>query len=145
MYLGQIVLPLPGRMPFFYDGLQPSRGLLSPGSTLLSLAALAALAFAAWRLRRRRPLFALGVLLFFLGHAITASVIGLELAFEHRNHFPLAGAVLAIGDLLAAAAARLRLPSRATAIAGCLLVASLASATVIRLHAWGSPMRFSRA
>ena len=144
MYLGQIVLPLPGRMPFFYDGLQPSRGLLSPGSTLLSLAALAALAFAAWRLRRRRPLFALGVLLFFLGHAITASVIGLELAFEHRNHFPLAGAVLAIGDLLAAAAARLRLPSRATAIAGCLLVASLASATVIRLHAWGSPMRFSQ-
>ncbi|HEY4582067.1 MAG TPA: hypothetical protein VIG88_04260, partial [Lysobacter sp.] len=50
LYLWQIVLPVPSHMTFFYDWLQPSRGLLDPWTTmpawLLVLALLAA---------RRRP------------------------------------------------------------------------------------------
>src|SRR5690606_36265573 len=37
MYLGQIAWPLPSRLPFYYDDLQPSRGLLQPWTTLPSL------------------------------------------------------------------------------------------------------------
>src|SRR5690606_18667930 len=85
MYLGQILLPLPGRMPFFYDWLEPSRGLLMPWTTLPSVTIVVGLIFIAWRLRRRLPLFALGVLLFFAAHGITSNVPNLELAFEHRN------------------------------------------------------------
>ena len=54
-------------------------------------------------MRTRWPLFSLGVFLFFAAHLITSNVIGLELAFEHRNHFALIGAVLAVGSLLAQA------------------------------------------
>ncbi len=34
MYLWQILLPMPSHMPFYYDWLQPSRGLLQPWTTL---------------------------------------------------------------------------------------------------------------
>src|SRR5690606_25448236 len=84
LYLWQILVPLPGHMPFYYDWLQPSRGLLQPWTTLPAIAALLALLGTAWRLRTRWPLFSLGVLLFFAAHFITSNVIGVELAFEHR-------------------------------------------------------------
>ncbi len=144
MYLGQIVFPLPGHMPFFYDDLPPSRGLLQPVTTLWSLALLAMLAASAWYCRKRRPLYALGVLLFFVGHAISSNVVGLELVFEHRNHFPLVGIVVAVGDLLLAAAARLRLTTRATGIGVCALLCLLATSTAIRLHAWSDPLGFAQ-
>lgn len=144
MYLGEILLPLPNRMPFYYDWLQPSRGLLQPWTTLPSILLLAALLSIAWRLRTRRPLFALGVFLFFFGHFITSNVIGLELAFEHRNSFPLIGVVLAVADMLIVAGERLQIrPSVATG--SCLLLlALLASATVVRAVSWDSRMRLAR-
>src|SRR5690606_24891895 len=97
---------------------------------------LAALLGLAWRLRHRQPLFALGVLLFFAGHFVTSNVVGLELAFEHRNHFPLIGIVLATGSALAATWKRLSLPTLAAAPACLLLLGALAAATVVRAREW---------
>src|SRR5690606_7908416 len=132
--------PLPSRMPFYYDDLQPSRGLLQPWTTLPSLLLVSGLLALAWRLRHRRPLLALGIFLFFGGHAISSNVIGLELAFEHRNHFPLIGAVLAIGDLFVMAIERLRLPSRASALACTAILVALGCGILLRAQAWSSPM-----
>lgn len=143
MYLGQILLPLPSHMPFHYDWLQPSRGLLQPWTTLPAALLVFALLASAWMLRERRPLFAAGVFLFFAGHFITSNVIGLELAFEHRNHFPLIGAVLAIGDLLAAATHRLGLHARTSIILAVALLLSLSATTLLRARAWGSPLGFA--
>ncbi len=95
MYLWQILVPLPSHMPFYYDWLPPSRGLLHPWTTLPAWGLLLTLLGVAWHLRQRRPIFSLGIFLFFAGHFVTSNVIGLELAFEHRNHFPLIGIVLA--------------------------------------------------
>src|SRR5690606_33515324 len=93
MYIGQIMLPLPERLPFFYDDVRISRGLVDPVTTLpASLLVFSLLAFA-WLWRTKRPVFTCGVFLFFAGHAMTSSFINLEMAFEHRNHFPLIGAV----------------------------------------------------
>src|SRR3546814_19309108 len=100
MYMGQILVPLPGNMPFYYDWIQPSRGIVQPWTTLPAILACIALLAIAWRARRHRTLFALGVLLFFAGHFITSNVPNLELAFEHHNHFPRLGAVLGIVALL---------------------------------------------
>lgn len=100
LYLWQILVPMPGHMPFYYDWLQPSRGLVQPWTTLPALLLPVALLSLAWWQRARRPLFALGVFLFFTAHVIASNVIGLELAFEHRNHFALIGAVLALGSFL---------------------------------------------
>lgn len=144
MYLWQMVVPLPSHMPFFYDWLQPSRSLLAPWTTLPALLLLATLLVLTWRLRHRRPLFALGVLLFFAGHFITSNALSLELAFEHRNHFPMIGIVLAVGDLLMLAANRLKLRALPCAVACALLLAGLASATLYRAHAWGSGLTLAQ-
>lgn len=140
MHLGQIVVPLPRSMPFYYDWIEPSRGLLQPWTTLPAILLVLALLGAAWRLRTQRPLFALGVFLFFAGHFVTSNVINLELAFEHRNHFPLIGAVLAIGDLLALCAQRMKLRPQMAAIATGLLLAGLSTATFSRAVDWSNPI-----
>ncbi len=144
MYLGQAVWPLPDRMPFFYDDITVSRGLIRPPATLACLLALVLLLGSAWRWRRRRPLFALGVLLFFSGHFLSSNVLGLELAFEHRNHFPLAGAVLALGDLALLALSKARAPGIVRRASACALIGVLALLTVWRAHIWGEPERLAQ-
>ena len=143
MYLGQMLWPLPQSMPFYYDQLEPSRGLLSPPTTLLSLLLLAGLLGLAWALRARRPVFAAGVMLFFMGHFLTSNVLNLELAFEHRNHFPLIGFLLALADGACLLADRLK-PSRGVgAILVAALMATLCTLTYIRASIWGSSFQFA--
>lgn len=144
MYLWQIVVPLPQHMPFYYDWLQPSRGLLQPWTTLPAIAVVLGVLGMAWRLRTRWPLFALGVFLFFGAHFITSNVVGLELAFEHRNHFALIGAVLAVGSLLAHAGQRLRIRLAVQAIACVAVLGVLATGTLVRSHTWGSTLTIAR-
>ncbi|MFC3659651.1 hypothetical protein [Luteimonas notoginsengisoli] len=145
LYLWQILVPLPGHMPFYYDWLQPSRGLLQPWTTLPAIAALLALLATAWRLRMRWPLFSLGVLLFFAAHFITSNVVGVELAFEHRNHFALIGAVLAVGSLLFHLCDKLRLPHSALVAGPVVVLAGLALATASRAHDWRSNLTQAQA
>lgn len=144
MYLWQIVLPLPRHMPFYYDWVQPSRGLLHPWTTLPAILLIAAVLFWAWRVRDRQPLFTFGVLVFFAAHSITSNVVGLELAYEHRNHFALIGAVLAIGSVLAHVGLRLRLlPVVKGAMCGALLF-FLGAGTMLRAHDWRSTLSMAR-
>lgn len=141
LYLGQIVLPWPDNLPFIYDGYAVSRSLWQPWTTLPALLAIAALLAWAFRWRNRRPLFACGVLLFFAGHVMTSNVIALELVFEHRNHFPLVGAVLAIGDLLVLAARRWQVTQATRRGALVAIYALLAAATWVHAHTWGDSVR----
>ncbi len=102
MYLSMVLLPIQRNMGFFHDDLTLSTGLLDPGTTLLSAAFLLALVAVAIVLRRRLPLFSLGVLFFLASHAVESSVLGLELMFEHRNYIGSLGlmmAVVAVGSL----------------------------------------------
>ena len=138
LYLWQILLPLPSHMPFYYDWIQPSRSMLEPPTTLPALLAVIALLAMAWRFRHQRPLFALGLLLFFAGHFMTSNANGLELAFEHRNHFPLIGIALAAGDLLALCVDRFKARAATCAIVFLLLVAALSLATITRARSWES-------
>src|SRR5690606_7621578 len=72
-------------------------------------------------------------------------VVGLELVFEHRNHFALIGAVLAIGGLLAEAGQRLRLRPAVGAAACAALLVALAGGTLVRANSWGSTLEIARA
>ena len=145
LYLWQILLPLPQNMPFYYDWLQPSRGLLQPWTTLPAIVFLLALLGTAWRLRTRKPLFSFGIFLFFSAHFIASNVVGLELAFEHRNHFALVGVVLAVGSLLASISLRFQLrPSiQVAACIGILFI--MGSATALRAHHWRSSLAMAHA
>jgi hypothetical protein len=91
MYLGQILLPLPSHMVFYYDQIQPSRGWLSPMTTLYGGLLVVVLLSCALALRKRAPLVCLGILWFFTAHALTSNVLVLELAEEHRNYFAILG------------------------------------------------------
>lgn len=144
LYLWEILIPLPSHMPFYYDWLEPSRSLLKPWTTLAALLMLLALLVTAWRLRHRRPLFSLGVLLFFAGHFVTSNVIGLELAFEHRNHFPMIGVMLATSDLLILAASRINLGKVPVATACVLGLAALMGTTMVRAHTWNSELMLAK-
>ncbi|WP_169447768.1 hypothetical protein [Luteimonas mephitis] len=145
MYLGQIVLPLPSHMPFFYDWLVPSRGFLQPWTTLASIGLILGLLALAWHQRLKQPLLALGILLFFSAHFITSNVVGLELAYEHRNHFALIGALLAVGSVLAGAFRRLRLDRPTQAVICSAMLLALCGATMVRAHSWSSNLRFAQA
>lgn len=144
MYLWEILLPIPGHMPFYYDDLHASRGLFQPWTTFASVLLIGGLLALSWKLRTRRPLFALGVFLFFAGHGISSNIVGLELAFEHRNHFPLIGIVLAVGDLLAAAFAYFKFKQAATIVICSLIVCALGMTTAARATIWSTPLGFAK-
>lgn len=145
LYLWQIVWPVPQHMPFHYDWLEPSRSLLHPWTTLPAIALILLLLATAWRLRTRQPLFALGVLLFFSAHFVASNVIGLELAYEHRNHFALIGAVLAVSSMLAQLARRLPLGDSLQAGLCAALLLALNSATLARAHSWRDALSLAQA
>lgn len=136
MYLGQMLLPLPGTMTFYYDQLAVSRGWLSPPTTLFGGLLLATLLTSAIWLRRRVPLYALGIFWFFAAHVLTSNVIPLELVFEHRNYFALFGIVLALADLLH------RVPvsdSRLKPMISVVALIGLGGLACIRSATWGDP------
>ena len=141
MYLGQILLPTPGRLVFYYDNFPVSTGLLSPPMTLVSLLLLAGVAAGSLLLRRRWPLVPFGMLWFFCAHALTSNVIPLELAFEHRNYFASLGILIGVAQLLAFASCRLGLFTR-RALAG-LLATCLLFLGLLQAHAWGEPFRLA--
>lgn len=144
MYLGQIVLPLSDRLPFIYDNYPVSRSLWQPWTTLPSLLLVVALIVWAWCWRHIRPLFAFGVLLFFAGHFISSNVIALELVFEHRNHLPLIGAVLALGDLILLVCQRLRLKQRVVYGVFGIIVSLLGISTLYQTYIWGDGVRLGQ-
>lgn len=144
LYLWQILFPLPSQMPFFYDWIEPSRGWLQPWTTLPAIAILGVLLGFAWSQRHKRPLLALGLLLFLAAHVVTSNVIGLELAYEHRNHFALIGLTLAVGSLLMQCSRFRQWPALKVVLGGSVL-AVLATATVLRAYDWRSNVTLAQA
>lgn len=94
-YLRVILLPSLTQSTPFRDDFTISHGLLHPPSTLIALLGIFLLLGLAVRGRRRYPLFALAILWFFVGHALEATVLPLELYFEHRNYLPMLGIIIA--------------------------------------------------
>ena len=138
MYLGQMLLPLPGTLSFYYDDFVKSTGLLDPVTTLLGGLLLLALLGTGWRLRTRRPLVALGIFWFFGAHLLTSNVINLELAFEHRNYFALLGVLLAVGDLVRTLPMRDGPGLKRVAVGAIVLV--LGALGAIRAATWGNEL-----
>lgn len=100
VYLGWIVAPRRAALGFHHDDVDIAHW--PPHiTTVLAVVALGALLVTAWKWRRRMPLAAFGVLLFFVGHALESSVFALELVFEHRNYLPAIGICLALAALAA--------------------------------------------
>jgi Flp pilus assembly protein TadD len=121
-YLGLLAFPHPSRLNLLHD-FAPSRSLVDPASTALSLALLAALAAGAALLARRERLLSFCVAWFFVHQLVESTFVPLEMAYEHRLYLPVFGFALLVADLLFRAA-----PLR--------LATALAAALVALLGAW---------
>jgi len=133
------LLPTPDALALYHDQIAISRGLFAPVSTFASVASLTAAAVLAVCARRRWPLACIGVLWFLAAHLITATVIPLELAYEHRNYFASAGLYLAVFSVVLPATADMHfaLPR----VAACMALAALfACVTWIRALDWANPL-----
>lgn len=106
-YISQLLLPNPSRMGIFTDDFAISRGWFDPPTTFLAFAALAIASVAAWRFRRYSPAVAFGWAFFLVAHSLEASIVPLELYYEHRNYLPSFGLLIAVVALLALLASRL--------------------------------------
>lgn len=143
-YIGWTLLPTPDALSLYHDDIDVSRGLLQPPSTLACLLALSALAGLAFWQHDRRPLFCLGILWFFAGQLMTATVLPLELVYEHRNYFPAAGLLLALASLLVLEPLPWLRPGMATTIA-CAALAFHGFSTHLRAREWGDPLTLAHA
>lgn len=103
LYIAQLLRPIQSKMGFFHDDIELSTSLVDPITTLFSIVFLAALAGSAIFLRKRLPLYAFGILFFFLAHALESSVFALELMFEHRNYLASFGILIALMSVIQAA------------------------------------------
>jgi len=93
-YLRLIIVPDITQLGLQHDDIAISRSLLEPATTLIACLGILLLAGTAFLLRKRHPIAAFGILFFLLGHSIESSVIGLEIAHEHRNYLPIYGILL---------------------------------------------------
>ena len=138
-YLRWCLFPDLGQLALYHDDYRISRGLLDPATTLVALLGLLALVPGALWLRTRRPLVALGLLWFLGAQLLTATVIPLEIMFEHRNYFASLGICLVLADLL------LLLPRtrvRVGAAAAALILLLFAAGTWLRAREWAHPVLF---
>lgn len=140
-YVENLAIPRYANYGVFHDDLIPSRGLLSPWTTLMAWIGLfAAIAVGFWQ-RQRRPLLAFAILWFLAGHALESSTIPLELYFDHRNYLPLLGPLLAIVFYLATCDS-----SRARQVGGLVLTIWLLAcllATALYAQVWSSSDRMT--
>lgn len=134
LYLIWTVLPTPSSLGMYHDDIALSHSLLSPLSTTPALLGLFALLIYAYRIRKKQPFIALGVLLFFAGHSMESTVFPLEIAHEHRNYFPSYGIFLSLVMTVWNILRNRCYPMLATAIVAYL------SVTGIRASIWGNSL-----
>ena len=142
MYLQMIVFPIGGNYGLFHDDIEISRSLFQPITTLFSTFSITALIIAAFWSIKRAPLISFGILFFIAGHSMESTVIGLELAHEHRNYLPQLGILIPLFYYIFYPPARLQgLPFRQVVPA--ILIILFATTTLIRASDWGDVVDFS--
>lgn len=145
LYLRWILVPDLSAMSLYHDSFAVSRGWLEPASTWISVVAWLAVLGGLGRLALRRSLLGFGLAFYCIAHLLTATVIPLELIFEHRNYTASIGAVMALVPLWL----RLRRAGgRARKLAGVLVAVFLSSqlaCTFARTLEWSDPLRHAQA
>lgn len=139
-YLVKIFVPHPKAFGLYFDDYQKSTGLFHPLATIFSLVAILGIAFFAFFVRRRFPLFAFAVLWFLAGHAIESTTLQLELYFEHRNYVPLLGFAVAIPYLVYVSGSNSS-AKKYIMLGGGAALATLIALTVLEVLLWSNPLR----
>lgn len=139
-YIYLLATPRLSTLSLFHDDITISKSLFDPATTFIAVTATITLIVAAIRLRHRFPLFSLPVMWFFIAHALESSILGLELAHEHRNYLPSVGFMLLVSYGISILAVRLSRPATAAVIAGG-LVTIFSVTTFARAANWSDEQR----
>ncbi len=129
-YLTLIVLPIPSRLTLDHH-FPPSTTLLDPLTTALSLALLIGILVVGVMVAKRHRLLSFCIFWYFIGLALESSIIGLEMAYEHRLYLPCLMPILALVLLVRRALCRRNLIAPAV-----IIVVLLMSATIYRTLVW---------
>lgn len=97
-YITMLVFPHPARLNLMHH-INTSFSMISPFTTLFSLAILATLVSFAFVYARHYRLLSFCIFWFFLHLFIESSFLPLLMIFEHRLYLPMVGVVLLIGNL----------------------------------------------
>lgn len=141
-YATWTLFPHPASLSFYHDDIPVSQGWLSPPSTLGCAVLLLAGLAAAIVVRRKLPLLSLGIGWYFAAHLLTATIIPLELVFEHRNYFASIGLLLAVEALLAEIPDQYKLVRITIPILG---LVAFSSVTLLRAKEWSNPIQLAYA
>lgn len=99
-YIGMWFMPRGPQMGLYTDAFPTSTSLLSPPTTVVSIAILLLVTGIGIALRKRAPGLFAGWLFFLAAHAVESSFLPLELYYEHRNYLPAFGLLIAAFGLL---------------------------------------------
>jgi len=139
-YLRLIIIPDVRHLGLYHDDIIYSKSIIEPISTLLSMLMIIGLLVLAIRVRKKAPLFCLGVLWFFVGHVLESTVFPLELMFLHRNYLPSIGILLAVTDICV----RLYQNNRAImTVTAMLILLSFSICTRSLAYQWSDDFRMS--
>lgn len=139
-YISQIIIPRVHLFSLHHDDFIISTGLFEPVSTVIAIAGLVILLFAAVFFRKQ-AWFTFGVLLFFTGHLLESTVFPLNIAHEHRNYLPSFGLIFLLVTGLFMFAKRTRLINPVIILL--LLSLPVFATTFHRAYIWGSAERFA--
>ena len=134
-YISLIIWPHPSRLNLDHEFLISS-SLVSPITTLFSIAAIVGAIGAAIYLVKKSPLISFSILWFFGNLVIESSVIGLEIIFEHRTYLP---SIMLILMLVSLAFKAIKPGGLCIALLGVLIIAA-SIGTYERSKVWASPV-----
>lgn len=107
-YARMTLVPYAPTMGIYTDDFEISRSWNQPWTTLPAIALLLLVSLVTWRFRRQRPALFVGWLWYLTAHSVEASIVPIELYYEHRNYLPSLGLLLMCADLLSIASSWLR-------------------------------------
>jgi hypothetical protein len=145
-YILWTVFPTPRALSFYHDDFGISRGIFTPATTTLSLLALLLLIVSAVALRKRNPLYALGIALYIGSNLLTGTVLPLELVYEHRNYFASIGLLVALASLARLGTAPPKAPEPHGLLGTTLFVVFIAYfgvQTCLTAISWGDPLKMA--
>ena len=87
-YFGLLLVPDIRKFSLYHDDIGISTNIFTPWSTLPAALGIVTCAVFAVLYARKYPVLGFSILWYLLGHAMESSIIGLEIAHEHRNYLP---------------------------------------------------------
>ncbi|MEW5008329.1 MAG: hypothetical protein AB1Y36_03495 [Cycloclasticus sp.] len=136
LYLFLIIIPRIDAFGLFHDDIPLSTSLISPWTTIPSIAFITILIGLAFYYKKQKPAITIGLLIFFSGHLMESTIFALEIAHEHRNHLPSTGIIIAIAGIFYHSSEFRN--KRKTLLYSGMVILILGATTMLRAKEWSS-------